>query len=274
MGRGDPEAPIGVLSSGGAGAVLVRELQRALPHEDVLLLIDHAFAPYARRPRRVVADRVRRLTAELVASGAKAVVLASRTATLDAVTSPTPPDLPVRVVGLEGPLARAVGRPGAGGVALVAGDGCLRAPTLLSELRRAGGRRRVTADLWPGLADLVEAGAAGQVELRRLVEQRVEALVRAGTDVVALGCVHAAAVASAVEAAGAGRLEVVDPVILTAGRVRGVLASDGLLVRRRRPGWCRLISSRPTAAPAWPMSDARPPRRPARPSLASHLGDD
>jgi glutamate racemase len=249
---------------------VVRALQRTLPHEDVLLLVDHAFAPYARRPRRVTSVRVRRLVGALADAGAKAVVLASRTATLD--HDPGTPDVPVPVIGLEPALARAVARPGVGGAALVAGVDCLRSPTLLSELRRAGGRvRPVTADLWPGLSALVEAGPAAEADLRRLVDRRVAQLVEGGTGVIALGCVHAAAVAPLVSAAAGGRLEIVDSALLTVGRTRGVLAQQGLLVRRRRPGWCRVMSSQPTAARAWPRPT---PRTAGGPALASDPAGD
>jgi hypothetical protein len=61
------------------------ELQRLMPREDVVLIADHAYAPYARRPGAVVCDRVTHMVEALRREyGCKLVVLASLQATLDA----------------------------------------------------------------------------------------------------------------------------------------------------------------------------------------------
>src|SRR3954469_14872996 len=106
MADADPQAPIGVLASGSGGLATVRELVRLLPHEDVLFLADPAYAPYARRPARVVVDRTARLAAGLVEDGAKVVVLASQAATLDALGE-IRRRLPVPVFGMDALLLQA-----------------------------------------------------------------------------------------------------------------------------------------------------------------------
>jgi len=49
---------VGILAEGWEGLRVADELQRLMPREDVVLLADHAYAPYARRPGAVVCDRV------------------------------------------------------------------------------------------------------------------------------------------------------------------------------------------------------------------------
>ena len=69
--------PLGVLATGTGGYGAVQALQRALPHEDIVLVCDHAYAPYPRRPPRVVLDRIGRLADELAARPVKALLVAS-----------------------------------------------------------------------------------------------------------------------------------------------------------------------------------------------------
>ena len=49
-----PDRPVGILAEDGHGISVARALQRLLPREDLLLLCDDAYAPYARRRPAVV----------------------------------------------------------------------------------------------------------------------------------------------------------------------------------------------------------------------------
>ncbi|MEO9175510.1 MAG: glutamate racemase, partial [Gaiellales bacterium] len=73
--------PVGVLATGTGGYGAVRALRRALPHEDLVLVCDHAYAPYPRRPPAVVLDRVTQLADELAERPVKALLVASAAAT-------------------------------------------------------------------------------------------------------------------------------------------------------------------------------------------------
>lgn len=108
------------------------ELQRLMPREDVVLIADHAYAPYARRPGAVVCDRVTHMVEALRRGyGCKLVVLASVQATLDAQGA-------IGAVGMT--LAPAVARAAAsagGTVGVWVEPGTVRGPQLRAELRRA-----------------------------------------------------------------------------------------------------------------------------------------
>jgi len=107
-------------------------LQRLLPREDVVVLADHAYAPYARRSGAVVCDRVTHMVEALRRDyGCKLVVLASLQATFDAGAA-------VGAVGMS--LAPAVARAataGGGAVGVWVEPGSVRGPQLRAELRRA-----------------------------------------------------------------------------------------------------------------------------------------
>jgi glutamate racemase len=234
-----------VLATGAAGAAVADAVARLLPHEDVVLLADHAYAPYAPRPARVVSDRVARLAAELAGDGAKVVVVASLVATLDGLDA-TRRRAGIPVVGLESPI-RAAGVATAGGlVAAIVGERCVRPLPYLRALRRERGGAHVAVRAWPRLRELAEAGAGSSPAAAALAEEHVAALRASGVAALALVCPHASALRAPIAAAGG--IPVVDTSELTALRVRQVLRSEGLVARRRRAGRRLLVSSHPARA--------------------------
>jgi glutamate racemase len=208
----------------------------------VVLLADHAFAPYARRRAAVVCDRLTRLADDLVAERApKLVVLASAQGCADALQLLREHLAPLMVVGIDGIVPQASARSGLGRVAIVTGDSCLRGAQLARSLKRERGGGMVTWAAITGLRELVEGGG----DARSLVAAEVARLTTAGIDAIALGCPHASAVAGEVKSAAGESVVVVDSAALAAERTRRLLMRAGLTARRRRPGRRVLMSSNP-----------------------------
>ncbi len=159
------DAPVGILAEGWEGLRVAHHLQRLLPREDVVVLADHAYAPYARRPGAVVSDRVLRLVETLRREhGCKLVVLASLQATLDAGAA-------AGAVGMT--LAPAVARAAAaagGTVGVWIEPESVRGPQLRAELRRARLRGLSVAD--PAQASV------GPEELAEIAAQRARGALR------------------------------------------------------------------------------------------------
>lgn len=235
--------PIGVLAAGGAGLVACEALHRVMPKEDLVLMADTAYAPYARRPARVVVDRVTRLADELAAMGVKLVVVASAQGAMDALAA-VRARLAVPVLAPERLVAEAAARAGGRPAALVTGAGCVRGLQYGRGLRRERGGTGVIWDPWPGLRESIEGGRGYEpAELAA----RVEALRRRGVAAVALACPHAGAIAADLRSA-APDIAVVDGSDVVAARTKQVLLRAGLLARRKRPGRRMVLSSDPAAA--------------------------
>jgi glutamate racemase len=242
----DADAPIAVLASGFGGLAVCDAIVRRLPKEDIILLADHAYAPYARRKPAVVVDRVTRLAEELVEQRApKLLVLASPQASADTLPALRDRLQPLPVVTLDGILPQAAARSRSGRVALLTGDACLRGAQLARTLKRERGGSLVTWAAVPGLREAVETGrpATG-------IGEQVAQLLAAGVDAIALGCPHASAVADDVKLAAGREVAVVDSAALAAERVRRRVMRAGATTLRRRPGRRELISSDPATAQA------------------------
>ena len=71
----DPAGSIGVVAEGWEGVRGAELLRAQLPKEDILVVADQAFAPYAGRRPDQVTQRVHDLAAGLLDEGAKALLL-------------------------------------------------------------------------------------------------------------------------------------------------------------------------------------------------------
>src|SRR5687767_151611 len=79
------QRPIGVFDSGVGGLTVLHELLVALPHEDFLYLGDTARFPYGNRPKEQLEALALDVAGELVARGAKLLVVACNSATAAAL---------------------------------------------------------------------------------------------------------------------------------------------------------------------------------------------
>jgi glutamate racemase len=238
--------PIGVLATGTGGFGAAQALRRALPHEDVVLVCDHAYAPYPRRPPRVVQDRVSRLAGELAERPVKLLLVASAAATDEALGLLQRRLAPLPVLGMDATLA-AAGRLAPGSTVLaVAGQGCLRSLPFWQHARAVRGPASIAVAEWAGLRELVEGGRASDDALAAILRGELATLAP-GVGAIALVCPHSAALRGQIELASPQTV-IVDGVGLAVERVRRQLALSGLLARRRRPGRTVVLSTDPNRA--------------------------
>jgi glutamate racemase len=239
--------PVGILATGTGGYGALQALRRALPHEDVVLVCDHAYAPYPRRPPRVVRDRIGRLADELAARPVKTLLVASAAATDEGLAFLQARLAPLPVLGLDATLS-AAGRLVPGAVVLaIAGEGCLRSLPFWEATRRVRGPSGIAVAEWPGLRELVEQGRAHSEDAASLVRVQL-ATLDPEVGALALVCPHSSALRATIEHALPPAAVIVDGVALAVERVRRQLALSRVQARRRRPGRAIVLSTDPNRA--------------------------
>ncbi|NOT84058.1 MAG: glutamate racemase, partial [Methylococcaceae bacterium] len=77
--------PIGVFDSGVGGLSVLREIQKLLPHENLLYVADSAHAPYGEKSKDYILERSTAIVDFFVSQQVKAIVVACNTATGAAV---------------------------------------------------------------------------------------------------------------------------------------------------------------------------------------------
>lgn len=235
-------APIGVFDSGIGGLSVLAEIVRLLPGEDVVYFADSAHFPYGSRTPAEIRARAGAITRELLALGAKIIVVACNTATSAAIAH-LRETFDVPFVGMEPALKPAAERTLAGRVALLVTPGTAQGEALAALIDRYGAEVSVRTVAAPGLAERVEAGDFDGDETRSMVRRYLAPAIADGVDVLALGCTHYAFLRRVIEEEAGATLAVIEPSEAIARQVQRVLEAECLLNARTAGGGVRYLTS-------------------------------
>lgn len=180
---------IGVFDSGVGGLSVLREIRRQLPGEPLLYVADSGHAPYGERSPAYIEARVDAIARFLVASGARAIVVACNTATVVAVQS-LRSWCPVPVVAIEPAIKPAVGLTRSGVVGVLATRRTLESSSVARLCEQHGQGVRILLQACPGLVERIEHGDLRGDGTRTLLAGFLEPLLSDGADTLVLGCTH------------------------------------------------------------------------------------
>src|SRR3954449_3616255 len=121
-----PPAPIGIFDSGVGGLTVFREIARALPHHPLIYLGDSARVPYGTKSPDTVTRYTLQAASHLLDRGIGMLVVACNTATAAALPA-LQATLPVPVIGVVEPGARAAVERTRGRVGVIATEGTVKA---------------------------------------------------------------------------------------------------------------------------------------------------
>ncbi|TJY60891.1 glutamate racemase [Sinimarinibacterium sp. CAU 1509] len=237
-------APIGVMDSGVGGISVLRELQRLLPNEDFIYYADHAHCPYGGKSRQAIVDRTVAITEELLARGAKLIVVACNTATIAAVEY-LRASYPVPFVGMEPAIKPAVAQTRTGIVGVLATGAALAGEKFHALVAQHAGGVRIITQPCPGLVEQVERGDLNGPQTRALVEQYTRPLLAAGADVMVLGCTHYPFLKPLIAEVVGPEVVLLDTGAAVARQVERVLQRESLLAVDGRGGVEWLCSGDP-----------------------------
>jgi glutamate racemase len=192
----DPrERPIAVFDSGVGGLTVLHELLVSLPHEDFVYLGDTARFPYGEREPRELQRFCVEIAEELVARGAKLLVVACNTATAAALPAlqrrMMETTLGVDVLAVVRPEAvQAVAATRNGRIGLLATTATVASGAYTEALAAVDPHVELVAVACPDLAPMVQEGSAFDASVVETVRGYVAPLRAAGADTVILGCTH------------------------------------------------------------------------------------
>jgi glutamate racemase len=231
--------PIGVFDSGIGGLTVAHEIMRQLPRESIVYFGDTARVPYGPKSPDTVCRYSREIARFLRQQDVKAIVIACNTATAHALPA-LREELPIPVVGVVEPGARAAVRASAGGhIGVIGTAGTIRSGAYERAIRALDPDARITTRACPLFVPLVEEGwidhaitqQIAREYLRPLIEERVRALV--------LGCTHYPLLKPMLCRELGGGVQLIDSAAETAaeiGRVlreRDIEATTGAEVKHR-----------------------------------------
>ncbi len=222
-------APIGVFDSGVGGLSVVRRLRELLPNESLIYVADQAHVPYGGRELKEIKGFACGISAALIASGCKAIVMAcniSSAVALHAVQE-THPDVPV--IGVIRPgAAAALQAVEQGRIGVLATEGTVRSGAYTATLQAIRPDAEVTEVACPRFVPLIEAGRERTDEARKAVQEYLAPLLAQEVEAVILGCTHYPFLLPLLQSE-APKIRFIDPAYQTACALQDTLSTQNLL---------------------------------------------
>ncbi|RLE15775.1 MAG: glutamate racemase [Actinobacteria bacterium] len=198
---------IAIFDSGIGGTTVLGRVRDRAPWADLVYVADHAFGPYGERTLDEVRTRTELLARYLVSAGVSEIVIACNSASAAALhhLRDVLPD--VAFVGMEPAVKPATELTRNGIVAILATGATFQGELFRSLVGQHASDVTVIEQACPGLAAAVESGA----QVGPLLDRFLPPVVRAGADVVVLGCTHYPLIRSEIEERLGEGTVVVDP---------------------------------------------------------------
>lgn len=188
---GTDSQPIGMFDSGFGGLTVARAVIDLMPNEDLVYIGDTGRYPYGPRPMDEVLGFAREIAWSLVDDhGAKVIVVACNTAAA-AAFSQLSDELPVPVISVVEPGARALSlATRSGRVGVIGTVGTIGSGAYQRALAEVNPSLDLVAAACPGFVEFVERGQTSGDEIVLLAERLLAPVVGAGVDSLLLGCTH------------------------------------------------------------------------------------
>lgn len=238
--------PIAVFDSGVGGLTVLHELLVSLPHEDFLYLGDTARFPYGDRPPAQLRSFALEIADDLVARGAKLLVVACNAATaaalpaLEAHVAARGED--VAVLGVVSPESvQAVAATHNGRVGLLATPATVASGAYERAVAAVDPHVALAGVACPDLAPIIQQGFPFDQRVVDTVHGYCEPLRAAGVDTVILGCTHYPLVAPLLQRALGRGVTLVTSGAALARRVEHALEVRGLSSPRTGEGDYRFL---------------------------------
>jgi glutamate racemase len=233
--------PIGVFDSGVGGLTVFREISRALPGEPLVYLGDSARVPYGTKSPETIQRYAREAAQFLLERDVKMLVIACNTATAAALPI-LARELPIPVIGVVEPGARAAVAVTKGRVGVIATEGTVRSRAYTRAIQAIDRGIEVIEQPCPLFVSLAEEGWAGTNVALEVAEIYLAPLLQDGIDTLVLGCTHYPILRSTIEQVTGEGVAIVDSAETTAHAVEAALRDSAICANETNPKYQFLVT--------------------------------
>jgi len=235
--------PIGVFDSGIGGLTVAHEIMKQLPEESVIYFGDTARVPYGPKSPDTVRRYSREISSFLLKQDVKAIVVACNTATAHALPM-LRDELPIPVIGVVEPGARAAARRGKGShIGIIGTSGTVRSGAYERAIRAIDPEARVTARACPLFVPLVEEGWLDHPVTRQVAEEYLAPFIRDRVGALVLGCTHYPLLKPLLYQVLGRGVRLIDSAAETAAELKNVLCASDLAAAPGSAATHRFIAS-------------------------------
>jgi len=223
------DAPIGIFDSGLGGLTVLREIEKALPQEDLIYLGDTARVPYGVKSADTVTRYSQEICDFLLRQGVKAIVVACNTAS--SVALPRLQEwYQVPLLGVLQPGVRAAVKVSSSHrIGVIGTEGTIKSKNYERAIQKICPEARVLAQACPLFVPLVEEGWIRHEVTERIAEIYVGPWRGGEIDTLILGCTHYPLLKNVLQDTLGGGVRLVDSAQETAEALKELLKARGLL---------------------------------------------
>jgi glutamate racemase len=220
--------PIGVFDSGVGGLTVLKEIARQFPNEDIIYLADQAHVPYGNRELEEIQRFSVEITEYFIEQGAKLIVVACNTASAAALYYLREKFPHIPFVGMEPAVKPAAETTDSGVVGVLATHATFQGELYSSVVERFAKDVKLIQDPCIGLVAEIEKGNLDGKETRKILENALKPMMKAGIDTIVLGCTHYPFVFPLIEDIVGPDVRLIDPALAIARQVGRLLESYDL----------------------------------------------
>lgn len=236
------DSPIGIFDSGLGGLTVLREIERALPAEDLIYVGDTARVPYGIKSPETVTRYSREICEFLIKLGVKAIVVACNTSSALALETLRPHfSLPLLGV-LEPGAQAAVAATRSQAIGVIGTEGTIKSGGYAQAIQRLSPQAKVVSRACPLFVPLVEEGWAHHEVTRQVAEVYLGEWRGNGIDTLILGCTHYPVLKPLIQEILPG-VTLVDSAQATAKALQALLGEDGMLKSSGQAGSRRFFTT-------------------------------
>lgn len=234
---------IGVFDSGVGGLTVVKELIRQIPCEDIIYFGDTARVPYGIKSKETIIRFSIENILFLLKQDVKLICVACNT--VSSVALPIiRSHFRVPIVGVITPGAReAVYATRNKRIGIIGTRSTIKSRTYEIEIKQLDCGIKVWAVACPLFVPLVEEGWLRGEVVFKVARTYLEPLKDAGVDTVILGCTHYPILKTVIKEVLGKQVTLIDSAKQVAIEVKKILASDGLINKKRHRGRHRFYVS-------------------------------
>jgi glutamate racemase len=222
------DQPIGVFDSGIGGLSVVKEIQRLLPHEEILYFGDTERVPYGEKSPETIQRFSSQIAELLFSRGVKALVVACHTASayaLDQIQA----SFPIPAIGvISCGVAACINVGDVAHIGVIGTRATIRSSLYQLLLREQLPQVKVTAAPCPLFVPLAEEGYWEREASHLIARDYLAPLKEAGIDTLLLGCTHYPLLRPLIQKAMGPEVRLVDSATATAQSLLLLLDQEGL----------------------------------------------
>ncbi|WP_298488871.1 glutamate racemase [uncultured Maribacter sp.] len=234
--------PIGIFDSGVGGTSIWKEIESLLPNEDIIYLADSKNAPYGKKSKEEILRLSIKNTEYLLERGCKLIVVACNTATTNAINY-LRENYNVPFIGIEPAIKPAALQSESKIVGILATKGTLSSSLFHSTSENHASGIKIIEREGEGLVPLIEKGELQSVELKNLLHEYLQPMLKEGIDYLVLGCTHYPYLIPLIKEIVPGKIKIIDSGEAVAKQTKAILEKNKIVNPSTKKGEHTLYSN-------------------------------